>query len=50
MSNLDDAMQVVILDHGMYITESEEFRQDYCQLWKAMVLTDTPTLAVICEK
>lgn len=28
---------------------SEEFRKDYCRLWKAMVLTDQDELARICR-
>jgi len=31
----------VILDHGIYKQLDEGFRQDYCQLWKAMILQDT---------
>jgi aarF domain-containing kinase len=40
--------QVVLLDHGLYITESEAFRRSYCGLWQAMVLGDTPALRAIC--
>ncbi|KAJ6935926.1 hypothetical protein NC652_010843 [Populus alba x Populus x berolinensis] len=32
---------LVILDHGIYKQLDEGFRQDYCQLWKAMILQDT---------
>lgn len=42
--------QVVILDHGMYIEESEAFRQDYCRLWKAMVLMDSEVLNDVCKR
>eukprot|EP01116_Phalansterium_solitarium_P001970 TRINITY_DN1182_c0_g2_i1.p1 TRINITY_DN1182_c0_g2~~TRINITY_DN1182_c0_g2_i1.p1 ORF type:complete len:529 (-),score=159.02 TRINITY_DN1182_c0_g2_i1:168-1754(-) len=41
--------QIVLLDHGLYIQESETFRQQYCELWKAMVLTDVPRLQAICR-
>ncbi len=40
--------QVVIIDHGLYISEREEFRQQYCRLWKAMILMDTEELKNIC--
>ena len=40
--------QLVLLDHGMYITESSDFRRRYAQLWQAMVLTDLPTIKDIC--
>ena len=43
----DGTMQVVVLDHGMYIRETEEFRQQYCRLWQAMFLLDKETLKEI---
>jgi aarF domain-containing kinase len=33
----------------MYLNCSEEFRRDYCALWKAMVLLDTPRVEAICR-
>mmetsp|Transcript_21358 Transcript_21358/g.48244 ORF Transcript_21358/g.48244 Transcript_21358/m.48244 type:complete len:589 (-) Transcript_21358:52-1818(-) len=41
--------QLVILDHGSYLSESELFRKQYCELWKAMVLLDTATVDTICK-
>ncbi|KAK1432452.1 hypothetical protein QVD17_09349 [Tagetes erecta] len=32
---------VVLLDHGIYKSLDEEFRVNYCQLWKALVLLDS---------
>jgi aarF domain-containing kinase len=42
--------QVVILDHGLYREMSEEFRQSYCRIWKAMVLNDEKELRRQCEE
>ncbi|KAG2176985.1 hypothetical protein INT43_007639 [Umbelopsis isabellina] len=42
--------QVVLIDHGLYIEESEKFREEYCRLWEAMFLLDTKTLNEICQK
>lgn len=28
--------QLVLLDHGLYVTFSEELRHEYCSLWKAL--------------
>ncbi|OMJ23604.1 ABC1 family protein [Smittium culicis] len=41
--------QVVVLDHGLYINESENFRKQYCMLWKSIFLQDTETLKKISE-
>eukprot|EP00478_Filoreta_tenera_P000338 GABV01000338.1.p1 GENE.GABV01000338.1~~GABV01000338.1.p1 ORF type:complete len:471 (+),score=202.47 GABV01000338.1:2-1414(+) len=40
--------QIVLLDHGLYIAESEKFRLQYCRFWEAMFLRDTNTLKDIC--
>ena len=42
--------QVVVLDHGMYIKESDRFRIEYCELWKAMVLMDHDKIKETCSK
>lgn len=31
----------VVLDHGIYTSLDEEFRVNYCQLWKALILLDS---------
>lgn len=33
--------QIVIIDFGLCISISEEFRRTYCAFWKAMFLQDT---------
>ncbi|KAJ1970235.1 hypothetical protein IWQ62_000062 [Dispira parvispora] len=42
--------QVVLIDHGLYIRESETFRTDYCQLWKSIYLMDRDTIGRICHR
>ncbi|KAJ3324180.1 hypothetical protein HDU93_002856, partial [Gonapodya sp. JEL0774] len=42
--------QVVLLDHGLYVTESQDFRLTYAQFWKALMLVDLPTITRICDK
>ncbi|KAK9371964.1 ABC1 family-domain-containing protein [Lipomyces chichibuensis] len=34
----DGRLQLVLIDHGLYIYESPEFRQQYCELWKNMFI------------
>lgn len=41
--------QLVLLDHGLYIQESEKFREAYCRLWKAIFFMDVDTMAEICK-
>ncbi|KAJ6402330.1 hypothetical protein OIU84_014424 [Salix udensis] len=41
---------LVILDHGIYKQLDEGFRQDYCQLWKAMILQDTHKIQQLGEQ
>lgn len=33
--------QLVLIDHGLYITIPEEFRVQYCNLWRYLFLLDT---------
>jgi aarF domain-containing kinase len=42
--------QVILLDHGLYKELSEEFRIDYCKLWKAMILHEDENLKSYCDK
>ncbi|CCG84040.1 protein of unknown function [Taphrina deformans PYCC 5710] len=37
-------LQMVVIDHGLYISESEEFRQQYCLFWKSLFLNDMATI------
>lgn len=36
--------QIVLIDHGLYVELSEEFRRKYAQLWKAIFTLDLKTL------
>lgn len=36
--------QVVLLDHGLYVTLSPTLRKQYCRFWKAMLTYDNATL------
>jgi aarF domain-containing kinase len=40
-------MQLVLIDHGLYIWESEAFRLQYCKLWKAILTWDNKALSEI---
>jgi aarF domain-containing kinase len=42
-------MQLVLIDHGLYISETESFRLQYCQLWKAILTFDNKTLHKIAD-
>jgi aarF domain-containing kinase len=42
-------MQLVLIDHGLYISETESFRLRYCQLWKAILTWDNKTLSKIAS-
>lgn len=41
--------QIVLLDHGLYITESPEFRKQYCELWKSLLTMDMKGVRKICD-
>jgi aarF domain-containing kinase len=43
-------MQVVLLDHGLCIDQREEFRMQYCDLWKSMILMDNAGVRRVCEQ
>ncbi|KAF9902435.1 hypothetical protein EC991_004950 [Linnemannia zychae] len=40
--------QLLLLDHGLYMRESEEFRKQYCLFWKSLFLLDSKTIQEIC--
>jgi len=40
---------VVLLDHGLYRDLGEDFRQQNCRLWKAMILQDQVSLQATCQ-
>ncbi|KAF9582139.1 hypothetical protein BGW38_000591 [Lunasporangiospora selenospora] len=41
--------QLILLDHGLYMRESEQFRKQYCLFWKSLFLLDQETIASICK-
>ncbi|GMH15508.1 hypothetical protein Nepgr_017349 [Nepenthes gracilis] len=41
---------LVLLDHGLYRTLDEEFRLNFCQLWKALVLMDSNKIQYLGER
>jgi aarF domain-containing kinase len=43
-------MQLVLIDHGLYISETEAFRHQYCSLWKAILTWDNKSLANIASQ
>ncbi|KAG0056441.1 hypothetical protein BGZ83_004948 [Gryganskiella cystojenkinii] len=42
--------QLLLLDHGLYMRESEEFRKQYCLFWKSLFLLDQKTIKDICDR
>ena len=36
--------QVVLIDHGLYVEMSEEFRHQYCLLWRSLFVGDVKTI------
>lgn len=44
------APQLVLLDHGLYITTTPEFRHDYALFWKSLLTFDNATIGEIAEK
>ncbi|KAI3515016.1 hypothetical protein L1887_13765 [Cichorium endivia] len=40
---------LVLLDHGIYKSLDEEFRVNYCQLWKALILLDSHKIHEVGE-
>ncbi|WCJ25145.1 AarF domain-containing protein kinase 1 [Euphorbia peplus] len=45
-----DNFSLVLLDHGIYKQLDEGFRQDYCQLWKALILQDSQQIQQLGER
>ncbi|RCI03218.1 hypothetical protein CU098_006858 [Rhizopus stolonifer] len=43
-------VQVILIDHGLYIQESEKFRLEYCKLWEALFMLDIPKMTEICKE
>jgi aarF domain-containing kinase len=49
-SNVPLNFRIALLDHGLYRRLSPEFRQDFCQLWKALIPFNDQRLFSICKK
>lgn len=45
-----NGFSLVLLDHGIYKQFDEEFRLDYCQLWKALILLDSKKIQHLGER
>ncbi|XP_078444671.1 uncharacterized protein LOC144713832 isoform X2 [Wolffia australiana] len=48
--NKGGGFSLVVLDHGIYKELDEQFRANYCQLWKALLLMETQKILDIGEK
>jgi aarF domain-containing kinase len=48
--NSSGDMQLVLLDHGLYKTYSDEFRIEYARLWRALILADEQLIKESCDK
>ncbi|XP_055961626.1 uncharacterized protein LOC126676649 isoform X6 [Mercurialis annua] len=45
-----NGFSLVLLDHGIYKQLDEGFRQDYCKLWKALILQDSHQIEQLGER
>lgn len=36
--------ELILLDHGLYREMTDDFRMDYCNLWKSVVTMDEPQI------
>ncbi|KAM7523900.1 hypothetical protein LguiA_013802 [Lonicera macranthoides] len=45
-----NGFSLVLLDHGIYKEFDENFRLNYCQLWKALILLDSKKIQQIGEQ
>ncbi|SCV72202.1 BQ2448_4896 [Microbotryum intermedium] len=41
--------QLILIDHGLYIPLAEEFRLQYCLLWRSLFVGDTKTIEGIVQ-
>ncbi|CZT04685.1 hypothetical protein WAI453_007741 [Rhynchosporium graminicola] len=39
--------ELVLIDHGLYVSMNPHFRRQYCQFWKAIMTFDNETLSTI---
>ncbi|KAK2973160.1 hypothetical protein RJ640_009583 [Escallonia rubra] len=45
-----NGFSLVLLDHGIYKQLDEDFRRNYCELWKALILLDSEKIQQIGER
>ncbi|KAI0252792.1 ABC1 family-domain-containing protein [Lactifluus subvellereus] len=43
-------LQLVLIDHGLYVKLSPEFRRQYAELWKALLSVDVDTLLRVAKE
>ena len=46
----EGAPQIVLLDHGLYRELHDDFRRNYCRLWRGLVTSDEKEIKANCEK
>jgi aarF domain-containing kinase len=42
--------QIVLLDHGLYVRMSDEFRRQYAVLWKGLLALDQDTIVGVTRE
>jgi aarF domain-containing kinase len=42
--------QIVLIDHGLYIPLREQFREEYCTLWRSLFVLDVGKIEEIARK
>ncbi|KAL9273562.1 AarF domain-containing protein [Drosera capensis] len=47
---LKQGFTIVLLDHGIYKELDEDFRLDYCQLWRALILRNVNEIQQVGER
>jgi aarF domain-containing kinase len=44
-----EADDQVLIDHGLYITLTKTFREEYCTLWRSLFVLDVPKIEEIAR-
>lgn len=42
--------QLIVLDHGLYITLRQQFREEYATLWRSLFVLDVPKVEEIGKR
>ncbi|WVN91171.1 uncharacterized protein L203_106426 [Cryptococcus depauperatus CBS 7841] len=42
--------QLILIDHGLYIDLPNQFKEDYCKLWRSLFVQDISTMESIAKK